>query len=90
LSDDLPQGLAQHHVDAALDTLGGALMVAEARQDTVGSRLALTAREAFTDSVILGFILCGVTILAAVALTVSALRKLNRTEGRAHSEQHTA
>jgi MFS transporter, DHA2 family, multidrug resistance protein len=83
LSGDLPQGLPQHHVDAALDTLGGALMVAEARQDSVGSRLALTAREAFTDSVVLGFILCGVTILAAAALTVSALRKLNRTEGKA-------
>jgi MFS transporter, DHA2 family, multidrug resistance protein len=90
LSGDLPQGLAQHHVDAALDTLGGALMVAEAHQDTIGGRLASTARDAFTNSVVLGFILCGVTMLAAAALTVSALRKHDRTEDKAHSEQHTA
>jgi MFS transporter, DHA2 family, multidrug resistance protein len=83
LSADLPQGLAQEHVDAALETLGAALMVAEARQDTVGSRLALAARDAFTDSVILGFVLCGVTMLAATALTVFALRKLDRAEGEA-------
>jgi MFS transporter, DHA2 family, multidrug resistance protein len=87
LSRDLPQGLAQDHVDAALDTLGGALMVAEARQDSIGSRLALTARDAFTDSVVLGFILCGVTILTAAALTVSAMRKLKRIEGTTPSEQ---
>lgn len=80
LAGDIPPVLSLPEANAALETLGGALAVAEGLPGAVGSQVADLARSAFTNSIILGFTLCALVMAVAVVLTLSAARKLKQAE----------
>jgi len=73
MTDAIPAGLPPEAVEAARDTLGGALAVAGQLPDQLGAGLLEAAREAFTHSLQLtaatsAAVAVGIAILAAILL----------------------
>jgi DHA2 family multidrug resistance protein-like MFS transporter len=73
MADAIPAGVPPQAEEAARDTLGGALAVAEQLSDQLGGPLVEAARQAFTSGLQLAFaisaaIAVGIAILVAVLL----------------------
>jgi DHA2 family multidrug resistance protein-like MFS transporter len=73
MADAIPAGVPPQAAEAARDTLGGALAVAEQLSDQLGGPLVEAARQAFTSGLQLAFaisaaIAVGIAILVAVLL----------------------
>lgn len=72
----VPDGLAVHEVDAAQDTLGGAVAVAMALPDNLGSDLLDKAREAFIQAFQVTAGTCVLVALVAAILAGLLLRNV--------------
>ncbi|MGW0178376.1 hypothetical protein [Nocardia sp. NPDC003345] len=70
IADQLPDDVA----DAARDTIGGALAIAQDLAEPAGNELATAATAAFSNASVLAFTLCALVSLAGSLLTVFAGR----------------
>jgi DHA2 family multidrug resistance protein-like MFS transporter len=84
LANSLPVGLPAEVVDAARDTLGGAIAVAETLPAEVGAALVAAAQAAFVDSIHVVAVVSGV---GAVLTAVAAALALRGVPARSESEQ---
>jgi MFS transporter, DHA2 family, multidrug resistance protein len=69
-------GVAPQGISAAQDTLGGALAVAMALPDPLGSDLLDTARQAFVHAFQMTALICALTALAAAGLAGALLKSV--------------
>jgi DHA2 family multidrug resistance protein-like MFS transporter len=83
VADAVPAGVPAEAADAARDTLGGALAIAETLPDTVGDALRAVAEAAFVDA--LHFVAAAAVIGAAVT-AVSAAAALWRVPARSEPD----
>jgi DHA2 family multidrug resistance protein-like MFS transporter len=89
MADHAPKGTPPDLAGSARETLAGALEAARQLPDAQGASLAETARDAFTHSVhVHGFIL--IPLLVALALLTLTLRRRNRPEEAARTDQAAA
>jgi MFS transporter, DHA2 family, multidrug resistance protein len=87
VADSLPAGVPAAAADAARDTLGGALAIAQTLPDAVGSALVAVARLAFIDA--LHFV-AAVAAVGAVATAIAAAAALRKVDARAEPEPEAA
>jgi DHA2 family multidrug resistance protein-like MFS transporter len=78
--DSVPEGVPASAADAARDTLGGALAVAQQLPANVGAELVETAREAFTQGLQVAAGIGSVIALSMAVLVITMLRNA-RTGG---------
>jgi DHA2 family multidrug resistance protein-like MFS transporter len=74
LADSLPSGIDAAVADAARDTLGGAIAVAETLPAEIGAALVAAAQTAFVDSIHVVAIVSGVGAVITAILAALALR----------------
>jgi MFS transporter, DHA2 family, multidrug resistance protein len=86
LEHNLPADIAPHDAEVSLETLGGAITVADQLPGAISNQLTTAALDAFTNSVILGFTLCGICILAVSLLTLAIAQKLKQAETKMHAD----
>jgi len=87
VADSLPSGVPAAAADAARDTLGGALAIAQTLPDAVGAALAAVARTAFIDA--LHFV-AAVATVGAVVTAVAAAIALRRVPARSEPVEEGA
>ena len=87
VADQLPSDIPAEAADAALDTLGGALAIAESLPGAIGDALAAAAQVAFVDA--LHLVAAVAAILAAVTAILSAAALWN-VPARSEPEPETA
>ena len=79
-----PSGLPAEAIEAARDSLGGALAAAEQLSGPTGAALAAAAREAFGQAFELTAIICAGVALAAAVVAAVTLRQAGPAEPEAH------
>ena len=82
MTGPVAQGLAVQEIDTARDTLGGAVAVAMALPDELGSDLLDKAREAFTQAFQVTVGICAFVALTAAILTALLLRSVRSEAGQ--------
>jgi DHA2 family multidrug resistance protein-like MFS transporter len=80
VADSLPQAVPAQAADAALDTLGGALAIAQTLPDAVGAVLVEVARIAFVDAI---HFVAAVATVGAVLTAIAAAVALRNVAARA-------
>ena len=80
VADALPQGVPAEAADAARDTLGGALAIAQTLPDAVGAALVEVARIAFVDAI---HFVAAVATVGAVLTAIAAAVALRNVAARA-------
>jgi DHA2 family multidrug resistance protein-like MFS transporter len=75
VADALPVGLGSEHVDAAKDTLGGAVEVAEGLGREPGQTVLDAAHEAFAQALQVAAVVGAIVALATAFLAVAFLRR---------------
>jgi MFS transporter, DHA2 family, multidrug resistance protein len=89
VADALPAGVPPESVEAARDTLGGALREANGLPDQLGAELLDAAREAFTQGLHLAAITSAVIVIGMAVLSLLLLRHVGLSsdgEGPAAAE----
>jgi MFS transporter, DHA2 family, multidrug resistance protein len=76
MADAVPAGVPREAAEAARDTLGGAVAVAEGLPDPLGAALLLTAREAFAQAVELTAAMSAVILVALAVVAAVVLRRV--------------
>jgi len=76
VADSLPSGIPAEAVDAARDTLGGALAIAEGLPETLGAALVAAAQTAFVDAIHLVAAVAAVGAIATAIMAAFALRSV--------------
>ncbi|MGH2445468.1 MAG: MFS transporter [Candidatus Limnocylindria bacterium] len=76
VADSLPSAIPAEAVDAARDTLGGALAIAETLPDTLGAALVAAAQTAFVDALHLVAAVAAIGAVATAAMAAYALRRV--------------
>ena len=79
-----PSGLPAEAMEAARDSLGGALAAAEQLSGPTGVALAAAARGAFGQAFELTAIICAAVAMAAAVVAAVTLRQAGRAETEAH------
>ncbi len=74
LAASVPQGVSAEVIDAASDTLGGAVAAANGVRSEVGLALLETARGAFTSSVEATALVCAILSIAAAIMCSQVMR----------------
>ena len=77
VANALPAGVPPESVEAARDTLGGALRAANGLPDQLGVELLEAAREAFTQGLQLAAVISATIILGMAILAAVVLRNVN-------------
>jgi DHA2 family multidrug resistance protein-like MFS transporter len=80
VAEALPQGVPAEAADAARDTLGGALAIAQTLPDAVGAALVEVARIAFVDAI---HFVAAVATVGAVLTAIAAAVALRNVAARA-------
>ncbi|MBX9862508.1 MAG: MFS transporter [Hyphomicrobium sp.] len=78
MAEGMPSGLAPEHMDAAQDTLGGAIEVAGQIGGEAGARLMETSREAFVKAFEIAAGVSAVTALFAAIVAATILKSVKR------------
>jgi DHA2 family multidrug resistance protein-like MFS transporter len=87
LAGAIPAGIPSQAAKAALDTLGGAVIVAKQLPDPLGQALLDVARQAFVQGLHLAAAISAAVAIAAAVLVVVVLRRVSaKTEGEAQPE----
>jgi DHA2 family multidrug resistance protein-like MFS transporter len=87
VADALPSGIPAEAVEAARDTLGGALAIAETLPDALGAALAASAQIAFVDAI---HLVAAVAAIGAVATAITAAYALRNVSARSEPEPEGA
>jgi DHA2 family multidrug resistance protein-like MFS transporter len=87
VADALPSGIPAEAVDAARDTLGGALAIAETLPETLGTALVAAAQFAFVDAL---HLVAAVAAVGAVLTAVAAALALRSVPARSEPEAEGA
>jgi DHA2 family multidrug resistance protein-like MFS transporter len=74
MADGIPNGVPPHAVEAARETLGGAVAAAEPLHDPLGAELLEAARDAFTRSLELSAAISAAIVLALAVAAAVLLR----------------
>jgi MFS transporter, DHA2 family, multidrug resistance protein len=91
IAESLPAGVPPAAADAAFDTLGGAVAIAQTLPGDVGAALVLVAQTAFVDA--LHFVAVVAAILAVATALIAAAALWNvpaRSEPASEEEPHSA
>jgi DHA2 family multidrug resistance protein-like MFS transporter len=83
LADDLPTGISAEVADAARDTLGGAIAIAETLPAELAAALVAAAQSAFVDAIHVVAVVSGV---GAVLTAIAAALALRGVPARSGSE----
>jgi MFS transporter, DHA2 family, multidrug resistance protein len=83
VADGVPSGVPAELADAARDTLGGALAIAEALPDTLAAGLVAAARIAFIDAI---HVVAAVAAVGAVVTAIAAAVALRAVPARSEPE----
>jgi MFS transporter, DHA2 family, multidrug resistance protein len=75
MSNDMPSGISAASAEAARDTLGGATAEAAKLGSDAGVQLLTAAREAFTQALQVGLLICALVSLVLAILIFIRLRK---------------
>ncbi len=87
LAGAIPAGIPSQAAKAALDTLGGAVIVAKQLPDPLGQALLDVARQAFVQGLHLAAAISAAVAIAAAVLVVVVLRRVSaKAEGEAQPE----
>ncbi len=79
VADSLPAGIPAEAVDAARDTLGGAVAIAQTLPDALGTALVAAAQAAFVDAI---HVVAVVSVVGAVATAIGAAVALRSVPAR--------
>ena len=91
LADNMPAGIAADVADAARDTLGGAIAVAETLPGEIGAALVIAAQTAFVDAIHIVAIVSGVgAVLTAIAAAIALRGVPARSESEKGAEEGAA
>ncbi|MPZ54766.1 MAG: MFS transporter [Acidimicrobiia bacterium] len=80
VASDIPDGISSGASEAALDTLGGAVAVAEELPVEIGTALLATTREAFVSGLHVSSVIAAVIALGAAVLVMVMLRSVAADE----------
>ncbi len=74
VTTSLPAGISEHAADAAIDTLGGAVVVAATLPAAQGAALLEVARAAFVQGMVVAALICAIIAVGVAIFTVITLR----------------
>jgi DHA2 family multidrug resistance protein-like MFS transporter len=84
VSNALPEGVSPEVADAALDTLGGALAIAQSLPAAIGAALVEVAQTAFVDAI---HVVAAVSAVLAVVTAIGAFTALRGVQARSESPE---